>query len=574
VEPRIWHESYPPGVPETLEAYPETSLFGILEVAAARFPENPALAFFGHHLDYRELLAEVEQCAAWLSALGVGRGDRVGLILPNCPQYVITYYAALRLGAIAVGNNPLYTQREMRHQLTDADCKVIVVLDQLYPAFGAIRGDLPGPDHVVVTRITEYMGMPLRLFAPLAFRREARKEGRPWPPVATADDVLWWDDVTSDDHQVPPVAEVDPRSDIAALVYTGGTTGIAKGAMLTHANLLANSHQAAAWFPEVREGEESLMCILPFFLSYGMTVEMNVGILIGAKLILIPRYDIDRVLNAIVKERPTFFPGIPRLYIAISEEAERRNVDLSSIQACLSGAAKLPQAVAERFESLTGGHVVEGYGLTEASPITHANPVLGRRKEGSFGLPVPSTDCRIVELEDATVEVAPGQTGELLISGPQVMAGYWNQRDETAKVRPDEWLHTGDIVRMDEDGYFFIVDRKKEMIIVSGRNVFPTQVEEVLYHHPKVARVAVIGVPDEVTGEAIKAFIVLRDGESATAEEILEWAADPVSGMAQYRLPRQIEFRDSLPENIAGKVLRRVLVEEEQAAAGEIGGRK
>lgn len=287
MDDRIWHESYPPGVPKGLE-YPEGSLFGILEGAADRFPERPALAFFGHLLSYGELLAEVERCAAGLHSIGVGRGDRVGLILPNCPQYVITYFAALRLGAVAVGHNPLYTEREMRHQLIDADCTVIVVLDQLYPALGDIRADLPGLETVVVTKITDYMGFPLRFLAPLQFRREARAEGRPWPPVAKTDDVLWWDSVISDAHPVPPVAEVDPTSDIAALVYTGGTTGVAKGAMLTHVNLLANSHQAAAWFPEVREGAEAVMCVLPFFLSYGMTVAMNVGILIGAKLILIP----------------------------------------------------------------------------------------------------------------------------------------------------------------------------------------------------------------------------------------------------------------------------------------------
>jgi long-chain acyl-CoA synthetase len=568
MEERVWHGNYPDEVPESLAPYPEHSLYQILQDAADGFPNRPAIAFLGNHLSYAELLDEVEKLAAALAALDVAKGDRVGLILPNSPQFVIGYYAALRIGAIAVGNNPLYTQRELTHQLSDSGCKVVIVLDQLYPTLGAARAQLPDLDHVVVTRITDYMRPPLSWLAPLKFRREARAEGRPWPPVPSGAEVRWWRDLIAEPHPIPNVAEVDPRNDVAALVYTGGTTGLSKGAMLTHFNLVANATQNKAWFPGLTDGQEAGLCVLPFFHSYGMTVCMNIGILEAAKLILIPKpSDLDQVLKAIEKERPTLFPGVPRLYIAINEAAAKRDVDMTSIKACFSGAAKMPGAVLERFESATGGTIVEGYGLTETSPTTHANPITGVRKEGSVGLPFPDTDCRVVDLDDPTKHVPPGEEGELLISGPQVMAGYWNKPEETGSVFVDGWFRTGDVVRMDPDGYFYIVDRIKEMIIVSGFNVYPNEVEEVIYRHPKVAKVAVIGIPDETTGEALKAFIVLHEGDTATESEIIEWCRDPETGLAGYRVPKRIEFRDSIPETMVGKVLRRVLVEEEKNKA-------
>lgn len=566
MEERVWHRSYPDEVPPSLDPYPEHSLYRILEDAADAFGDRPAIAFLGSQLTYSELHQHVVRLAASLAALGVERGDRVGLILPNCPQFVIGYYAALRLGAIVVANNPLYTRRELTHQLADAGCRVVIVLDQLYQALGAALADLPDLDHVVATRITDYMRPPLSWLAPLKLRREARAEARPWPPVPRDAAVTWWRDLLNRDDPVPAVAQVDARRDVAALVYTGGTTGVSKGAMLTHFNLVANAVQNKAWFPGLVDGEEAGLCVLPFFHSYGMTVCMNIGILAAGKLILIPRpSDLDQVLKAIHSERPTLFPGVPRLYIAINEAAARSNVDMTSIRACFSGAAKMPTAVMEEFESLTGGRIVEGYGLTETSPTTHANPIIGARKEGSVGLPFPDTECRVVDLKDATRDVEPGQEGELLIAGPQVMAGYWNRTEETTQAFIDGWFRTGDVVRMDGDGYFYIVDRIKEMIIVSGFNVYPNEVEEVIYRHPKVAKVAVIGIPDDVTGEAVKAFIVLREGRSATDEEIIDWCRHPDTGLTGYRVPKQIEFRDSIPETMVGKVLRRVLVEEERS---------
>lgn len=568
MEERVWHHAYPDEVPPSLEPYPERSLYGLLEDSATAHGERPAIAFLGNHLSYSELHHQVKRLAAGLTSIGISKGDRVGLILPNCPQFVIAYYATLRLGAIAVGNNPLYTRRELAHQLADSGCRVVIVLDQLYPTLASARADLPDLEHVVTARISDYLRPPLSWLAPIKFRREAKAEGRPWPPVPKGADVTTWKELIGGGAPIPPVASVDARNDVAALVYTGGTTGLSKGTMLTHYNLTANALQNRAWFPGLVAGEEAGMCVLPFFHSYGMTVCMNIGILEAAKLILIPRpSDMSRILHEISRERPTLFPGVPRLYIAINEAAARSDVDMTSIRACFSGAAKMPVPVMEEFEERTGGRIVEGYGLTETSPTTHANPITGTRKAGSVGLPFPDTDCKVVELDDPTREVAPGSKGELLISGPQVMAGYWNQREETENVFLGSWFRTGDVVTMDEDGYFYIVDRIKEMIIVSGFNVYPNEVEEVLYRHPKVAKAAVIGVPDEVTGEAIKAFIVLREHQTATPEEIIEWCRDPDVGLAAYRVPKQIEFRASIPETMVGKVLRRVLMDEELSSA-------
>jgi long-chain acyl-CoA synthetase len=572
-EHRQWFASYPEGVPHTLAPFPERSLFSILESSARRFPDAPAIAWFGKHLSYAELLREAEKFSAVLARLGVKKGERVGLVLPNCPQYVIAYFATIRLGGIIVGNNPLYTQRELSHQLKDAGVDVVVVLDQLYRNLEAVRAEVT-PKEVIVCGLEDYMSFPKNLLAPiLVFRRNARKEGHPWPPVPPGAPVRWWKDLMKSAGPTPPVAEVDAKSDPAGFIYTGGTTGFSKGAMLTHYNLVSNTMQGAAWFQDLVEGKEAVMCVLPFFHSYGMTVCMNLGIYKAAKLVLLPRFDLELCLKAIHKEKPTLFPGVPRLYIALNEAEETKKYDLSSIRACLSGAAPLPLAVAEKFERITGARLVEGYGLTETSPITHANPIMGKRKEGSIGLPIPDTDCKLVDLDDPTKGVGPGQEGELAIAGPQVMMGYWNRPEETAAmIREDasgtRWLHTGDIAKVDDEGYFSIVDRKKDMILVSGFNVYPTEVEQVLYRHAKVEKVCVVGVPDETTGEAVKAFVVLRKGEAATSEEIISFARESLTG---YRVPRSIEFRDALPETLVGKVLRRVLLDEEKQKAAPSG---
>ena len=563
---RPWFASYPPDVPKTLEPYPEESLFALLEGSAGRFPDRPAIAWFGMHMSYATLLNEVQRCSAMLAGLGVTQGDRVALIVPNSPPYTIAFYACQRIGAIVVGNNPLYTKREMEHQLRDADPKVVLVADLMYADFADVFAEV-GIANVVVTRLNDYMPLIKRLLAPIAvFRKQQRAAGKPWPPVPKGAPVLWWNDAMRRAGAVPPAATVRPREDAAVLIYTGGTTGVAKGAMLSHHNLTCNARQGAAWFPQIVDGEDALLAALPFFHSYGL-LAMNLTMLIGAKLIPVPNpRDIHMVLELIQKEKPSLFPGVPRLYIAVNENPNTPKFDLKSIMACVSGAAPLPVAVAKEFERVTGGgQVVEGFGLTECSPVTHANPFNGVRKAGHIGLPIPDTDVRIISLVDPDKEMPVGEPGELCIKGPQVMLGYWRRPEETALSIRNGWLHTGDVAQVDDEGYFKIVDRLKDMIIVSGFNVYPNEVEDVLYMHPKISKCAVVSVPDDRTGEAVKAFVVLKNGESLTAEELTAWCRDPAQGLTGYRIPREIEFRDSLPETMVGKVLRRLLQDEERA---------
>jgi len=571
---RPWLKTYPQGVPQTLEPYPQKSLYSILANSAANYPNSPAIAFQGPGapkgvtLTYRELEEQVAKLAGVLASLGVKKGDRVGLILPNCPQYVIAYYACLRMGAVVVGNNPLYTERELSHQLKDAGIEVVIILENLFPTLDKVR-DKIGLREIIVTSVTDFMPFPLNLLAPIKMKKDAKKEGHPWPPVPKGVPHKKWKTLMKGTYPASQIVEVDAANDLAGLIYTGGTTGLSKGAMLSHANLLSNVMQGASWFPDLVDGKEGVMCVIPFFHSYGMTVAMNVGIYKAAKLVLELRFELEPTLKSIQREKPTLFPGVPRLYIAINEGKQTSQYDLTSIRACLSGAAPLPIAVAEQFESITGSRVVEGYGLTETSPITHANPIYGERKPGSIGMPVPDTDCKIVDLDDWTKEMPAGESGELILAGPQIMKGYFNRPEETEgmiETDPDgtRWLLTGDIATMDPDGYFRIVDRKKDMIIVSGFNVYPTDIEQVLYTNPKVSKCVVLGVPDDKTGEAVKAYVVLKEGEQATAAEIIAFLKDGDNGITGYKVPKQVEFRDSLPETLVGKILRRVLLEEEK----------
>jgi long-chain acyl-CoA synthetase len=562
---RPWFASYAPDVAKTLEPYPQESLFALLEAATRRHPDLPALAWFGAHMPYRTLLDEVERCSAALAGLGVVKGDRVAMIVPNSPPYVIAYYAAQRLGAIAVGNNPLYTKREMEHQLRDAEPKVVLVADLLYSDFADVLADLPDTA-VIVTRLNDYMPRIKKLLAPLAvFRKQQKAAGKPWPPVPPEAPVLRWNDVMRRGDPIPPVGQVDPTTDAAVLIYTGGTTGIAKGAMLSHDNITSNARQSTAWISVIEDGKDSMLAALPFFHSYGM-LAMNVAILNAMKLIPVPNpRDLHMVLELIHKEHATIFPGVPRLYIAVNEHPQTAKFDLKSIKACVSGAAPLPLAVAKEFERVTdGGQLVEGYGLTECSPVTHANPFTGVRKPGHIGLPIPDTDVRIMSLDDPDREMPVGEAGELCIKGPQVMLGYWKRPEETALMIRNGWLHSGDVAVMDDQGYFKIVDRIKDMILVSGFNVYPNEVEDVLYHHPAISKCAVIGVPDDRTGERVKVFVVLKEGAALTEDELIAWCRDPEQGLTGYRVPHEVEFRDALPETMVGKVLRRVLHDEER----------
>jgi len=552
-----WLDSYPPGVPEHVEV-PRGNLARLLADAARDFPHAPALHFEGRTSSYAELAEQAWRLAGALARLGVTKGTRVGIILPNSPQVIVSFFATLRLGAVVVLNNPIYTEHELEHQLGDASVEVLICVDLLYERVRPLRERL-GIREVIVTSMLDELPALKRVLAPYT------KRGREASATVSRDEpVLHWRDLLRRVDDKPPEAEVDPSSDLALLQYTGGTTGLAKGVMLSHANLLANVEQVRAWFPDADPGHEVMMAVLPFFHVYGLTVCLLLGVRLRAALVLLPRFDLSAVVSSIDHYRPTLFPGVPTMYVAINNAVAGGGHDLSSIKACLSGAAPLPLEVAERFERFSGGRLVEGYGLSECSPVALANPIYGKRKAGTIGMPLPDTLARVVDPADPSQALPAGQAGELALRGPQVMVGYWSRPDETEQVLRDGWLLTGDMAVMDEEGYFSIVDRKKDLIIAGGYNVYPREVEEVLYGHPKIEEVCVVGVPDPYRGETVKAFVVLRDGERATVEEIREFAK---GRLAAYKVPRSVEFRDELPKTLIGKVLRRALVEEERAKA-------
>jgi long-chain acyl-CoA synthetase len=556
---RSWLASYPPGVPETYE-YPVVPLTRFLDDAARDFPQTTAVEFLGAKTSYRELLDQVDSFAGALRSLGVRKGDRVGVILPNCPQHVVAIFAILRLGAIVAENNPLYTEVELEHQLADAGCRAVIFLDSLYPKVKPLRSRLKGVEHWIGTGIQEALPFAKKRLFPM----KGRKDGT-YLKIPDADRVKRMTDLIRKNKPATEQAPVDALDDVAMLVYTGGTTGVSKGVMLTHHNLVANAFQGRLWLPDVQAGRETILCVMPFFHSYGLTTCLTIGVLSAATLSLLPRFERDMVLKAIEQQKPTLFPGVPTMYVALNNAPDVKKYKLSSIRACLSGAAPLPVEVAKTFEELTGGKLREGYGLTETSPITHANPIYGKAKKGSIGLPVPDTIAALVDVDDPTVLVEPGGIGELVIAGPQVMKGYWNRPDETELVLRDGWLLTGDIAQIDDEGYFAIVDRKKDMVIAGGYNIYPRDIEEVLYAHPKVEKAVVAGIPDEYRGETVKAYIVLKQGQTATPEEMDDFCRDR---LAPYKVPKAYEFRDSLPETLVGKVLRRKLIEEELAKSG------
>lgn len=556
-----WVHNYPDGVRLSLD-YPDIPLQGFLDNSARDYPENLATVFFGGKITYRQLKRQADSFAAALVGLGVKPGERLAIMLPNCPQSLIAYYGALKAGAIVVQFNPLYVEREIQHQLTDSGAEVMVLLDLLYPRVSRVKGQTP-LKKLIVTSIKDYLPFPLSLLYPI----KARKDGHT-VQIPRADDIYQFKNLVNEYPPNPPELRIDPNKDVALLQYTGGTTGVSKGAMLTHKNLVANTLQSKEWYVGLKMGSERVLAALPFFHVYGMTVCMNFSVAIGAMAILIPKFEVDAILKTINKWKPTIFPGAPTMYIAVNNHPQVAKYDLSSISACISGAAPLPVEVQEQFEKLTGGKLVEGYGLTEASPVTHCTPLYGKRKLGSIGLPMPDTEFKIMDLETGTRELAPGEIGELVVRGPQVMAGYWNRPDETAIALRDGWLYTGDIARMDEEGYTFIVDRKKDMIIAGGFNIYPREVEEVLYEHPSVKEAAVAGIKDPYRGETVKAYIVLKEGASLTAEEVIAFCRGKI---AKYKCPTQVEFRDSLPKTLIGKVLRRVLIEEEMNKAQDKG---
>lgn len=558
-----WEASYDPGVPRHL-TYPKLALHALLERTAREHPETVATQFGGvvagrcidAAMTYRNVDDFANRFAAGLQQLGIRKGDRVALVLPNCPQFVYAFYGALKAGAVVVPTNPLYTVRELHKQFADSGARVVVVLSRLYPQVAeAATGT--GVERIAVTNVKEHFALPLRALFTLA--RE-RKEGHR-VDISGDPRAMWLRDLLIDASARVEV-EVAPE-DLALLQYTGGTTGVPKGAMLSHRALVANVTQCKAWHASVRPGDR-ILAIMPFFHVYGLTVVMNLAVLNSMTMVLIPRPELRHIFLAIQKHRPRFFPGAPRIYILLSESRELAKYDLRSIEWFLSGSAPLPVEVMRRFEELTGGKVLEGYGLTEAAPVTHSNPREGVRKPGSVGIPMPDVDCRIVDIETGTREVSAGEAGELCLRGPNIMDGYWQRPDETAAVLRDGWLFTGDIVRMDEDGYFFVVDRVKEMIIVSGFKVYPREVDEVLYAHSAVLEAAAVGVPHPSKGEVVKAFVVLRPGAKASAQELMDHCR---VNLAPYKVPVEIVFRAELPKTLIGKVLRRQLAAEEPGVA-------
>jgi len=551
VTARPWTRFYDAGVSATLQ-YPALLVHHLLDASAHRHADLDALLFFGRRISYAALHDLVNRFAAGLQRLGVRHGTPVSLHLPNSPQFVIAYYAILKAGGIVVPHNPLYTEREVAQQLADAGVQVAVTLDMMLPQV-APAARRSGVRHLVVTGIQDYMPLHLRLLYPI----KAKREGH-WVSVPAAPDAHRFSTLLESGE--PAAVDISP-DDPALYQYTGGTTGLPKAAVLTHRNLVANALQAAAWNAATSGPGDRAMAVLPFFHIYGMTAVLNFAIWSGLGVVLVPRFDPAMVLKAAHRARPVVFHGVPTMYMTLLNRPDLARYDLRSIKSCISGAMGLPLEVQRSWESATGGRLVEGYGLTEASPITHCTPVLGHRRPGSIGVPFPDTDARIVDPE--TGRTLPiGEVGELAVRGPQVMRGYLNRLEETATALREGWLFTGDMARMDADGFFYIVDRKKEMINVGGLKVYPREVEEVLYTHPAVREAAAIGVPDPMKGETVKAFVALKRDASATPEELIAFCRER---LAPYKTPRAMEIRDSLPKTLIGKILRRALAEQDPA---------
>lgn len=552
-EAKPWLRHYSPEVSPTYE-YPKHNLARLLVASALEYPDRPALYFLGKTMKYHEVLEASYRFANALKQMGVCPGERVSIMLPNCPSAIIAYFGTLMMGGIVVMTNPLYVERELVHQLSDAGATVIITLDLLFDRVQKAKGKIP-VQHVIVTSIKDYLPFPKNVLYPIKMKKDGTKLD-----VIYGKDVYAFKKLLYAASPAPICVEVDADEDVALLQYTGGTTGVSKGVMLTHTNLIANTYQASNWCYRSRIGEERFLGAIPCFHVFGLTVLLNQSMLLAGMLILIPKFDIDMILDTISKLKPTIFPGAPTMYIALNNHKRVKEVDISSINVCVSGSAPLPLEVQERFEALTGGRLIEGYGLTETSPVTHANPIWGYRKIGTIGVPIPDTDAKVVD-SNSGEELPIGEIGEIIIKGPQVMKGYWKREHETTLTIKDGWLYTGDMGRMDEEGFFSIVDRKKDLIIAGGYNIYPRDIEEVLFEHPAIQEAAVAGVPDEYRGETVKAFVVLRAGMSLTEKELELWCRER---LAAYKVPRKVEFRQSLPKTMIGKVLRRQLLEEEK----------
>ncbi|MGE1162320.1 long-chain-fatty-acid--CoA ligase [Peribacillus simplex] len=555
-----WQAIYPEQIPAVL-SYEDKPLYSFLKESAEEFPDKVSIHFQGKELTFQEVYESALKFAAYLRSIGLQKGDRVAVMLPNCPQGVISFFGILMAGGVVVQTNPTYTERELEYQMKDSGAKIILAMDILFPRVAAVvpRTDI---EDIIVTAIKEYLPFPKNLIYPFI----QKKQYGIVINVEHSGNHHLFSEIMKRKIPEDVTEPIDVNNDLALLQYTGGTTGFPKGVMLTHKNLLSNTKMCNAWLYKNKRGEERVLAILPFFHVYGMTTVLVLSVMEGNTMIIMPKFDVKATLKTIQKQKPTMFPGAPTMYIGLLNHPDIAKYDLSSINACISGSAPLPLEVQEQFEKITGGKLVEGFGLSETSPVTHANFIWDQpRVKGSIGLPWPDTDSVILSLETGE-ELPPNEIGEIAIKGPQVMQGYWNRPDETESTFKNGWLLTGDLGYMDEQGFFYVVERKKDTIIAGGFNIYPREVEEVLYEHEAIQEVVVAGIPDPYRGETVKAYVVLKKNAKATEEELNDFAR---KNLASYKVPRSYEFREELPKTTIGKILRRVLIEEEKKKISE-----
>ncbi|MDA8403404.1 MAG: long-chain fatty acid--CoA ligase [Desulfobacteraceae bacterium] len=549
---KLWHKSYAPGVPKTIP-YKKTTVSEALTWSASRFPLHNALNYMGKRITYHALDRMVNAFARALSDLGIQPGDKVAVCLPNIPQAVIANYAIFRIGAATVQNNPLYTERELAYQLNDSDSRIIVTLALLVPRIEKIKAETK-IEKIIACHIHSYLPFPKKQIFPFVKKEMVRK-------ITPSTDLLQFEDIIGK-HAGDPLEDRSRWEETGALLYTGGTTGLSKGVMLTHANLSANVQQFVSWFPDLKPGEERLVGNFPFFHSAGFTAIQNFSIWQANEIILVPRPEPKINIEIIKKYKPTFLPGVPTIFVGLLADPDFRKLDFSSVKGFFSGAAPLAAETIRDLKQLTGADMCEVYGLTENAPIATVTPWGGKIKPGTVGCPVPDTDIKIVDMADGATEMPAGETGEILIKGPQVMKGYYKKPEETARALKDGWFFTGDIGKFDNDGYLTIVDRKKDMIIAGGYNIYPVELDNVLFGHPKILEACAIGIPDPYRGETVKAFVVVKKGEQLTDMEVIDYCKQH---LAPYKIPKLVEFVEGLPKSAVGKILRRELRDRELA---------
>lgn len=557
--PRPWLDAYPRNIPATY-SYPNVALTRLLDDAATDFPEHEAVQFLGASTTYRQLLDHVDRFAHALAELGVRRGDRVGVVLPNCPQHVVAVCATLRLGAVVVESDPGRGEGERARQLSDTQCKVMVCLEPVYRDWTRPRNAIPSLEHVVVTGLQDALPFPKNVWLSLTGGRDGT-----YAKVPAGEGVLRMTELIAQSVPAPPPVEVDPGADTAAVVFTRGTTGTPKGVGLSHANVVANAFQARLWIPDMQAGGENVLAVVPFAHAYGLTAGLGLALLSAATLTLLPRFEAESTLKAIERRKPTVFPGVTTMFEALREAPRAEKHDLSSLRVCVAGGQPLGADSAREFERLSGAKMREGYGLTEASPITHANPIYGKSKRGTIGLPLPDTACVLRDLDDPSQPAPEGGPGELAVTGPQVMAEYWDRSGRATDAFVDGWLLTGDVATVDEEGYFSVLERKTDLIDVGGRRVFPGEVERALASHAAVGRAVVVGVADPQRGHRVKAYVALVADQQVSDDDLLTYLGERLDS---YKLPHHIEFRDDLPVAEERTELRRRLVEADSGSAG------